>query len=358
MIYGRFVQTVPSNNKTFQTVFDETTFSNVFSIMDESHLFADKSYISIQEKYDMLLEGVIGDIFNAIANAIKKFFEWVKNFFSGLFKKQSETSAKVKEIKEKAAKASPKSFADAVEPMKKLLNNENYAENGNIMVMMESNWVSSILTENPDLGTDFIGKMFSIISDGYKKNIKDVIPDINAEIDRIRVRIYNPEFFKFVSNNGGFTETVVDDYAKKQGLHIIEFSASDSDNTIESKLKQFKDLSKNYDATPSFNFDAVEKKISKFADDVDKVIGSLKKDFNKLIKELHPDNNKADDTDEQKELKSNYMNCLNSAKNFFKKVASEFQEGYGFFRQVDNKNDRVFLAINKIIVYDAGQKPA
>lgn len=98
MIYGRFVQTVPNNNKTFQTIFDETTFANVFSIMDESHLFADSSYVSIQEKYDMLLEGVIGDIFNAI----KKFIEWVKNFFAKLFKRQSETSEKIKDATEKA----------------------------------------------------------------------------------------------------------------------------------------------------------------------------------------------------------------------------------------------------------------
>ena len=351
MIYGRFVQTIPNNNKTFQTIFDETTFANVFSIMDESLLFADSSYVSIQEKYDMLLEGVIGDIFNAIKNAIKKFIEWVKNFFSKLFKRKSDVDEKCKKLKENLEKKLNRPLADAVEPMKEYLKKSQYVENGELTIILNDDWVSSILVEDPDLGTDFISKIFSIISNGYKKNIKDVIPDVDAEIAQIQTRIYSPDFRKFIESKG-FSNEAVEEYIKKN-IRCITFSTSDSDNDIESKLTQFK---KARSSGGAFDYFSVEKKITKFADDVNKAVDSIKKDMNKLTKELHPDNSKGDETNDQKELKANYINCLNAVRDFFRKIASEFQEAYLQAKSVDIRNSQIQISIG-VIIFNAMNSP-
>lgn len=348
MIYGKFVQTIP-NNSSFDSIFDEGAFNNVFSIMDENHLFADSSFVSIQEKYDMLLEGVIGDIFEGIKNAIKKFFEWIKSFFSKLFKKKSDSSDKIKKMREDLEKALNRPLADCVEPFKKILNESNYVKNGKLLIIMDNNWIYSILNENPDFGTDFINKILSIISDGYKKNIKNIIPNIEGEIEKIQHRIYTPDFSKFISHSG-MTDELLDEYIEKKISNII-FSASDSDSILESKLEQF---AKKPKCTTIFDFKAIENKISKFTDDVNKVIDSLKKDFNKLTKEFHPDTNKADDSDEKKDLKSNYMVCLNIARDFFKKIASEFQRTYTIIKEIDMSNDMSYMVIARIIISTTG----
>lgn len=351
MIYGRFVQTVPNSNKTFQSVFDETTFSNVFSIMDESHLFVDPSYVSIQEKYDMLLEGVIGDIFNAIKNAIKKFIEWIKNFFSKLFKKQSETSAKIKDATEKAEKeeSDKSSIDDSVKRMRKFLDR---SEKDDFFVIMDNNWASAILNQNPDLGTDFITKFFSIIQDGYKKNIKDVFENITAEIEKVKARIYAPGFYKDIGSN---TENISPKIREQKELytsyikhkfHVIEFKKADSDSDIETKINQFRKESKvNHNST--FDFHGVEKKVDKFASDVDKIVDSLKKDFNKFAKEVHPDNAR-NDSDEMKAKKQNYMTCLNYIRGFFSKISIEFKKAYSTASEIELYSNINYMSLMMI----------
>lgn len=352
MIYGKFVQTIPNNNKTFQSVFDETTFTNVFAIMDESHLFADESYVSIQEKYDMLLEGVIGDIFNAITNAIKKFFEWIKNFFSKLFKKQSETSEKIKDATEKAEEKEESGDSSIDKSVKRMRDFLDKNEKDDFFVIMDNNWASIILNENPDLGTDFITKLFSIISDGYKKNVKDVFGDINSEIEKVKARIYTPEFYKDIEGNtdnfAGQQSAIKEiciSYLKQKG-HVIEFKKADSDSDIEAKINQFRKESK-VNRKPSFDFFGVEKKIDKFASDVNKIVNSLKKDFNKFTKEVHPDNSR-DDSDEVKTKKQNYMVCLNCIKNFFDKVAFEFRLMYSTAYDINLSNGVNYLSLSMI----------
>ena len=349
MIYGKFVQTIP-NNSSFDSIFDEGTFSNVFSIMDENHLFADASFVSIQEKYDMLLEGVIGDIFNAIANAIKKFFEWIKNFFTGLFKKQSETSTKIKDATEKVKDKSDNSSIDkSVERMKEFLAKN---EKDDFFVIMDDNWTSIILNENPDLGTDFISKLFSIITDGYKKNIKDVFGDINDEIENVKARIYTSEFYEDIGN---YTDNIPSNYTGiresyilylKQKAHVIEFKKADSDSDIEAKINQFRKESK-VNHGSSFDFVGIEKKIDKFASDVDKIVKSLKKDFNKFTKEIHPDNAK-NNTDEEKTRKQNYMVCLNCTRDFFNKVALEFRKAYSAASEIETFNGINYISLTLI----------
>lgn len=197
---------------------------------------------------------------------------------------------------------------------------------------MDNNWASIILNENPDFGTDFITKLFSIITDGYKKNVKDVFGDITTEIEKVKARIYTPEFYKDIgSNTDNISHNMTDlkglymSYIK-QKAHVIEFKKADSDSDIEAKIKQFRKESK-VDHGSTFDFKGIDKKVNKFASDVVKIVDSLKKDFNKFAKEVHPDNTK-NDSDEVKMRKQNYMVCLNHIKNFFDKVNIEFRKAY------------------------------
>ena len=314
MIYGKFVQTVP-NCTEYQDTFGlfENSFSNVFSILDENHLFSDSAYVSIQEKYDMLLEGVIGDIFNAIGEAIKKFIEWIKSFFT---KAQKKIEEKDKKFKKPGSKYSDEVIKASVDDAEEFINRE---ENKIPYLVLEKNFTSFILDENPTMNTDFIGKIFNIINSGYKEKLDLDREQILLEGKKAMLQILNSDIQKQIDWSNA--EESLEEIFDKLPCESIEFENCD----VKSLLTKLSDKCTKGFSSKKFNYKKLESVITKFGDNISDILNKMKSDFNKFIKQTHPDNH-INDSEKDKEFNQNYMTLMVAMKDFFKEMSGNIKD--------------------------------